>query len=983
MVSQGRGGGRGNRRRLLTAALLLVTAWAGGSGQLHYSVPEEAKHGTFVGRIAQDLGLEVAELVPRMFRAVSQGRRGDYLEVNLQNGILFVNSPIDREELCGRSPACSIHLEVIVDKPLRVDHVEVEVKDINDNPPIFPVTQKTLLISESIAVNSRFPLEGASDADIGANSFLTYRLSDNEYFTLDEPQSDKLLKSLALVLRKSLDRETTIQHKLVLTATDGGKPELTGSVELVVTVLDVNDNAPQFDQAVYRVQMAENAPSGTLMVKLNASDPDEGSNGVVLYSFSSDTPTSVTEVIGIHPHSGEIRVKGSLDYEIRHAYEIQVEGTDQGTPPMVGHCSVLVELLDANDNAPEITVTSLSLPVREDAPPGTVIALISVSDRDSGANGQVTCTLAPPGPFGLVPTFRNYYSLVLQGPVDRESVAAYELRVTARDGGAPALEATASVAVAIADVNDNAPAFSQPTYTVLVKENNPPGSHIFTVSARDPDARENALVSYSLVDRPVRERPLSSYVSVHAESGRVYALQPLDHEELELLQVQVCARDAGVPALDSNVTLHVFVLDENDNAPLVLPPHSGAAAAPSWSSAASSPRSGFPGASPPGPELVPLGAGPGHPVAKIRAVDLDSGYNAWLAYELRALGGGAGRGPFRIGLYTGEISTARALDEADGPRHTLLVVVRDHGEPALRATATVSVSLVDHGGQDAKAAARASGARAVGASGVGPRAALGDVNVYLVVAICAVSGLFVVTVLLYAALRCSAPPRGLCGPGPPALVCSSAVGSWSYSQQGRRRRPNACAGDGAAKSDLMAFSPNMPPCPGPRDSGEQREYPADQSGKPKQPNPDWRYSASLRAGMHSSVHLEEAGILHGRLGGPDQQWPTVSSANTEPEAGEVSPPVGAGVNSNSWTFKYGPSNPKQSGPGELPDKFIIPGSPAIISIRQEPPKNQIDKSDFITFGKKEETKKKKKKKKGNKAQEKKEKGNSTTDNSDQ
>ncbi|XP_038626761.1 protocadherin alpha-4-like [Tachyglossus aculeatus] len=828
-----KGGGRGSRwRRLLTAVLLLVTAWAGGSGQLHYSVPEEAKHGTFVGRIAQDLGLEVAELVPRMFRAVSQGRRGDYLEVNLQNGILFVNSPIDREELCGRSPACSIHLEVIVDKPLRVDHVEVEVKDINDNPPIFPVTQKTLLIAESRLPDSRFPLEGASDADIGANALLTYRLSPSEYFSLDIQTGDELSKSLSLVLKKALDREEAPEHHLILTATDGGKPELTGTVQLLAKVLDANDNAPEFDRSVYKVQLVENASNGSLLIRLNASDADEGLNGDIIYAFSTDVSPRVQAKFKIDPRTGEIRIIGTLDYEENSVYEIQTVATDKGIPPMSGHCKVIVKLIDVNDNAPEITVTSLSLPVREDAPPGTVIALISVSDRDSGANGQVTCTLAPPGPFGLVSTFRNYYSLVLQGPVDRESVAAYELRVTARDGGAPALEATASVAVAIADVNDNAPAFAQPAYTVLVKENNPPGSHIFTVSAWDPDARENALVSYSLVDRPVRERPLSSYVSVHAESGRVYALQPLDHEELELLQVQVCARDAGVPALDSNVTLHVFVLDENDNAPLVLPPHSGAASAPSWSSAESSTRSGSPGVSPSGPELVPLGAGPGHPVAKIRAVDLDSGYNAWLAYELRAAGGGAGRGPFRIGLYTGEISTARALDEADGPRHTLLVVVRDHGEPALRATATVSVSLVDHGGQDAKAAAaRASGARAVGASVGGPRAALGDVNVYLVVAICAVSGLFVLTVLLYAALRCSAPPRGLCGPGPPALVCSSAVGSWSYSQQGRRRRPNACAGDGAAKSDLMAFSPNMPPCPGSRDSGEQPGIGPEDSGK--------------------------------------------------------------------------------------------------------------------------------------------------------
>uniref|UniRef100_F6W405 Protocadherin alpha 5 n=1 Tax=Ornithorhynchus anatinus TaxID=9258 RepID=F6W405_ORNAN len=824
-----RGGGRGSRRRLLTAVLLLVTAWARGSGQLHYSVPEEAKHGTFVGRIAQDLGLEVGELVPRMFRAVSQGRR-DYLEVNLQNGILFVNSRIDREELCGRSPACSIHLEVIVDKPLRVDHVEVEVKDINDNPPVFPVTQQRLLIYESRLPDSRFPLEVASDADIGVNSILTYRLSVNDHFALEVRTKNDRTKSVDLLLRKSLDREEVPEHHLVLTATDGGKPELTGSVELVVTVLDANDNAPQFDRSEYEVKLLENTANGTLVIRLNASDQDEGINKLIMYSFSNLVPAEVKDAFTIDMKTGEIRVAGELDTENTNSYEIPVEAVDKGNPPLSGHCKVLVEILDTNDNAPEIAVTSLSLPVREDALPGTVIALISVSDRDSGTNGQVTCTLKPPGPFGLVSTFKNYYSLVLQGPVDREKVAAYELLVTARDGGDPALEATASVSVAIADVNDNAPAFAQPAYTVLVKENNPPGSHIFTVSARDPDAQENALVSYSLVDRPVRERPLSSYVSVHAESGRVYALQPLDHEELELLQVQVNARDAGVPALDSNVTLQVFVLDENDNAPVVLPPHSGAAAAPSWSSAGSSPWSGSPGAPQPGPELVPQGVGAGHPVAKIRAVDLDSGYNAWLSYELREAGGGAGRSPFRIGLYTGEISTTRALDEADGPRHTLLVVVRDHGEPALRATATVSVSLVDSG-QDGKAASRASGVRASGASGGGQRAALVDVNVYLIIAICAVSSLFVLTVLLYTALRCSAPPRGLCGPVPPALVCSSAVGSWSYSQQRRRQRPNACAGDGAAKSDLMAFSPNLPPCPGPRDSGEQPGNSADQSGK--------------------------------------------------------------------------------------------------------------------------------------------------------
>nr|XP_045250272.1 protocadherin alpha-7 isoform X21 [Macaca fascicularis] len=775
-------------RRHLLLFITILAAWEAGRGQLHYSVPEEAKHGTFVGRIAQDLGLELSELVPRLFRAVCKFR-GDLLEVNLQNGILFVNSRIDREELCGRSAECSIHLEVIVDRPLQVFHVDVEVKDINDNPPVFPATQKNLFIAESRPLDSRFPLEGASDADIGENALLTYRLSPNEYFSLDVPTSNQQVKPLGLVLRKLLDREETPELHLLLTATDGGKPELTGTVQLLITVLDVNDNAPVFDRTLYTVKLPENASIGTLVIHPNASDLDEGLNGDIIYSFSSDVSPDIKSKFHMDPVSGAITVIGHMDFEESRAHKIPVEAVDKGFLPLAGHCTVLVEVVDVNDNAPQLTLTSLSLPISEDAQPGTVITLISVFDRDFGVNGQVTCSLTPHVPFKLVSTFKNYYSLVLDSVLDRESVSAYELVVTARDGGSPSLWATASVSVEVADVNDNAPAFTQSEYTVFVKENNPPGCHIFTVSARDADAQENALVSYSLVERRVGERALSSYVSVHAESGKVYALQPLDHEELELLQFQVSARDAGVPSLSSNATLQVFVLDENDNAPVLLAPRVG----------------GIGGAV---SELVPRSVGAGHVVAKVRAVDADSGYNAWLSYEFQPVAASA-RIPFRVGLYTGEISTTRALGETDAPRHRLLVLVKDHGEPSLTATATVLVSLVESA-QAPKASSRAS----VGIAG--PEVALMDVNVYLIIAICSVSSLLVLTLLLYTALRCSAPSsEGACGLVKPTLVCSSAVGSWSFSQQ---RRQRVCSGEGPPKTDLMAFSPSLPQGPSSSDN---------------------------------------------------------------------------------------------------------------------------------------------------------------------
>ncbi|XP_003782347.1 protocadherin alpha-5 [Otolemur garnettii] len=767
---------------------LLLASWEVGSGQLHYSVPEEAKHGTFVGRIAQDLGLELVELVPRLFRVASKGRR-DLLEVNLQNGVLFVNSRIDREELCGRSAECSIHLEVIVDRPLQVFHVEVEVKDINDNLPMFSRQEQKLFILESRMPDSRFPIEGASDLDIGANAELRYKLNPNEYFDLDIKTNEEKAIFLELVLKKSLDREETEEHRLLLIAIDGGKPELTGTVQLLINVLDANDNAPEFDKSIYNVRLLENTPNGTLVIKLNASDADEGINKEIAYFFSNLVFDDVKSKFTINSNSGEIKVKGTLDYEDCNLYEINIDAVDRSTFPLSGHCKVIVKLLDVNDNTPEMAITSLFLPVKEDAPISTVIALIRVSDLDSGANGQVTCTLTAHVPFKLVSTFKNYYSLVLDGALDRESISVYELVVTARDGGTPSLWATASVSVEVADVNDNAPAFPQPEYTVFVKENNPPGCHIFTVSARDSDEQENALVSYSLVERRVGERALSSYVSVHAESGKVYALQPLDHEELELLQFQVSARDAGVPPLGSNVTLQVFVLDENDNVPALLVPRAG-----SIVGAVS--------------ELVPRSVGAGHVVAKVRAVDADSGYNAWLSYELQPGAGGA-RSPFRVGLYTGEISTTRALDEADASLQRLLVLVKDHGEPALTATATVLVSL-EESGQAPKVSSR------VLAGAASQEMAMVDVNVYLIVAICAVSSLLVLTLVLYTALRCSAPStEGVYGPGKPRLVCSSEVGSCSYPQQ---RRQKVCSGEGMPKTDLMAFSPSLPQGPSSTDN---------------------------------------------------------------------------------------------------------------------------------------------------------------------
>ncbi|XP_064243916.1 protocadherin alpha-2-like [Passer domesticus] len=805
---------------VLRVLVLQALSWALAGGQVRYSVAEEAKAGTVVGRLAQDLGLEAGEVEARRLRLVAPGRRAS-VEVSGASGALLVSSRLDREELCGKSAPCALRLEVLLERPLRIFHVQLEVTDINDNAPVFPAARKNLSIAESSVLGSRFPLEGATDADVGLNAQLSYTLSPSEHFGLEVKSKDEKKIYVVLVLTKSLDRETIPVHRLVLTASDGGRPSLTGTMELVISVLDANDNAPEFNQSVYKVKLPENTAPGTVFFLVTATDKDEGINQEIYYSFSDAISAKIQDLFKIDEKSGEIRTVGELDFEDVQSYDLEIEVRDKGTPPLSGHCSVELEVLDVNDNAPEVWVTSLSVPVAEDASVGTVVALLSVSDRDSGENGRVRCWVWPASPFGLEATFAGSYSLVLREALDRERVSEYEVEVRAEDGGAPALRASRGLRVPVSDVNDNAPAFAQAVYTVLARENNAAGAELARLWARDPDEAGNGRVSYSLWEGVGGGaagsssswsgggwRPASSYVSVDAESGRLWALQPLDYEELQVLQFEVRAVDAGEPPLSGNATVQLFVLDENDNAPALLPaagsaPEAGAVAA---AEAAAGSASGTLWA------WAAWGAPAGQVVAKIRAVDADSGYNAWLRYELWEP---RGKGPFRVGLYSGEVSTARALDEADGPRQRLLIVVRDHGEPARSATATLSVSLLE-AAEAALAAGSSSSSSSPSRSAVGvelgPGTASAATNVWLVVAICAVSSLFLLAVVLYGASRWAPRAAVLSGPGPTTLVCASEVGSWSYSQRHSR---SLCVADGAAKSDLMVFSPNFPPPPPP------------------------------------------------------------------------------------------------------------------------------------------------------------------------
>nr|XP_047911075.1 protocadherin alpha-C2-like isoform X2 [Anser cygnoides] len=976
---------------LLLLLLLGLGAGRAAGGPLRYSVREELPHGAFVGNVASDLGVDPRRLAARGARLTSGSGR-QYLELELGRGVLLVRERMDREELCELSPTCFLSLELVIEQPIEVHNVEVEVLDINDNAPRFPRQDYRLEISESAVPGARFHIESAQDPDVGTNSVQSYQLSPSRHFALDLKGFQSGSKLLELVLQQPLDREQSALQQLVLTAVDGGDPPKSGTAQISVRVVDTNDNPPAFDRSTYTVNLLENSPPGTLVVKLNASDPDEGSNGDVIYSFGSYTPQKVRQLFSVDPHSGEVRVNGTLDYEEASSYEIYVQATDQGPVSMAGHCKVLVNIVDANDNVPEVVLTSLYSPVPEDAKSGTVVALMSVTDQDSGLNKQVSLRIPPGLPF-MLNSFKNSYTLVTQGKLDHEKAAAYNITVTATDSGSPPLSSQKVIHVEISDINDNPPRFEEPVYSVYIPENNPLGVLLCTIKATDPDVAENAYVSYSLLDGEIEGLPVTSYVSIKSDSGNMYAVKSFDYETLREFQVLVQAQDAGIPSLSSTVSVHIYVVDENDHAPQILYPTS------TNTSAAL--------------EMIPRLANAGYLVTKIIAIDGDSGQNAWLFYHLVQT---SDPDLFRVELHTGEIRTTRKLREESTPTYNLTVEVRDNGEPPMSSSVAITVAVVDRVSKIIPDTRRH----------IKSPSNYSEITLYLIIALCAISFVFLFTIIGLTVIKCyryslygDSCCTGFCGVRercPAELYKQANNNIDARLPHGLKVQPHfievrgngsltktycykACLTAGSGSDTFMFYNTCGPTGTGPSAVVTERHL-TGQSGQsaqnliilkndsitpnePKHPNPDWRYSASLRAGMQSAVHMEEAGILRGGPGGPDQQWPTVSSATPEPEAGEVSPPVGAGVNSNSWTFKFGPGNPKQGGPGELPDKFIIPGSPAIISIRQEPPNSQIDKSDFITFGKKEETKKKKKKKKGNKTQEKKEKGNSTTENSDQ
>ncbi|XP_053285342.1 protocadherin alpha-2 [Pleuronectes platessa] len=752
--------------------LLCLCDWT--ASQISYSISEEANKGTVVGNIAKDLNVNLQELEARDLRIVSSYSK-KYFEVNLRTGNIFVDERIDREELCPKLEKCLLKIQAVLNNPMTAHRVEINVLDVNDNPPAFIEDTYYLNISESSLTGERYFLPIAVDADIGGNSVKTYKLSQNENFSPDVQSGGDHGVSAELVLQKALDREKQSVIKLVLTAVDGGRPPRTGSLQLIVNVIDANDNIPTFSKSLYKVRVKENATPGSLVIKLNATDADDGMNSKILYSLIKRGNIDPSKMFDLKSETGEITVKGTLDYEETPAYEVRVQAMDQGTSPRSALAKLLIEIIDVNDNSPEISVTSLMTPVKEDAELGTIVAFLTVSDTDGGNNGVVNCKVEGSVPFKLKSNYKNDYSLVVDGPLDRENTSLYNVTITAADEGIPPLSSTRVITVHVSDVNDNAPRFMEPVIKMYVKENSPTGSIIYTINASDPDLDSNAKLTYRLLDNSQKHIPISSIVNINSETGDIISLQSFNFEELKTFQFQVQATDSGVPPLSSNVTVNVFILDENDNSPSVLSPYSEHGSVNS--------------------ESIPYSAEAGYFVAKIRAVDADSGYNALLSYHLSEP---KGNNLFRIGTSTGEIRTKRRMSDNDLKTHPLVVLVSDNGEPSLSATVSIDVVVVESTA-DIQTQFRHVPTKDDGFS---------DLNLYLLIGIVSVSVIFLLSLITLIAVKCHRTDSNFSRYSAP-MITTHPDGSWSYSNA--TQQYDVCFSSDTLKSDVVVFPTQFPP----------------------------------------------------------------------------------------------------------------------------------------------------------------------------
>ncbi|XP_023370358.1 protocadherin beta-9-like [Otolemur garnettii] len=649
------------RQRQVVFLFLFWGVSLAGSGLRRYWVTEETERGSFIVNLAKDLGLAEGELAARGTRVVSDDNKQRLL-LDSYTGNLLTNEKLDREKLCGLTEPCMLYFQILMDNPFQIYQAELRVRDINDHSPVFRNKEMVLKILENTPEGTAFRLERGQDSDGGLNGIQNYTINSNSFFHIKISDSDEGMIYPELVLDKALDWEEQKELTLTLTALDGGSPPRSGTSTIRIVVMDINDNAPQFAQALYEAHTPENSPVGSLIVKVSAEDVDSGVNAEVSYSFF-DAAEDIPTTFQINPFSGEIILRELLDYELVKSYKINIQATDGGG--LSARCTVLVQVLDTNDNPPELIMSSLSNHIAENSPE-MVLAVFRIIDRDSGENGKMVCYIQDYLPFLLKHSVDNFYILMTNGALDRESQAEYNITITVTDLGTPRLQTQQNITVLVSDINDNAPTFTQTSYTLFIRENNSPALHIGTISAADRDSGTNAQVTYSLLPPQDPHLPLTSLVSINADNGHLFALNALDYEKQPELSFILTALDGGSPPRSGTALVLVMVVDINDNSPQFEQTFYEV--------------------------NIPENSVLGSLVVTVSAWDLDSGINGEISYTFSHASRDI-RKTFEINQKSGDVRLKASLDFEAIDSYSIIIQATDGG--GLFGKSTVRIQVMD------------------------------------------------------------------------------------------------------------------------------------------------------------------------------------------------------------------------------------------------------------------------------------------------
>ncbi len=642
---------------------------------LEYTIVEEMQANTNIANLGRDAKLLDAygsEVFSKLhYNFVRKGEKPqEFFRIDEARGILMSKRNIDRESLCEhKAPVCLVEFEVSI-YPIPVHHlkiigVKITILDLNDNAPEFPRSQIAFTISENVMPGASFVIPTARDPDSKP-----YGIQSYEFFSTTDRFSLKVINStdgnvdLRLILDKKLDREVRDFYTMHVVTKDGGVPPKTGSIIVNVTVLDANDNSPTFDQTAYEIRIDEDSAPGTTILRVHATDSDEGPSGQVLYSLSADTGKDYSKLFAINNRTGAIYLIGEMDYEKHRIYTLLVTAIDQGPDAVPTHARVVVRVRDVNDHGPAITVNALTssgqVELPENAEPGHFVAHISIEDNDGGRNGEVICNLNDDH-FVIQKIYRNEYKIITSRKFDREERGSFRILLDCQDQGDYPRRSTAEIIVIILDKNDNIPKFSLDTYVVNMRENNSVNTPILIVNATDRDSRENGRITYRISE------DARGLVTIDPRSGVIRANVAFDYEKMHSFRFEVIAKDNGEPSNSATATVILTLKDINDETPIF--------SKRSYTYASL--------------ENQPAGV----EIGSVTATDPDAEPYNVVRYSLDPMDEDSEA--FRIDAQTGRITTKKVLDREHKPAYHLRVIAGNPGYPLLTSTVIVTVNVAD------------------------------------------------------------------------------------------------------------------------------------------------------------------------------------------------------------------------------------------------------------------------------------------------